>query len=97
MSEDVRDSLEMMKHHCGEAAFRRIAGDALDEITRLRSALAREKGWNEEKKSFASQLCGAVEALDSEAIRGEIVGALKGIADRQEGGCCDGGCRTDEQ
>jgi hypothetical protein len=97
MTQDVRDSLEMMKHHCGEPAFAKIAGDALDEIARLRSQVAREKLWNEERKSFATQLCGAVEALDNVEVRDEIVGALREVADRQEGGCCDGGCRTDEQ
>lgn len=96
MSKDVCDSLEMMKHHCGEEAFRKIAGDALDEITRLRSNLSREKGWNELRKSVAGQICGAVEALDNEAVRTQIVGALREVADRQEGGC-DTGCRTDQQ
>jgi hypothetical protein len=97
MAEDVRDSLEMMKHHCGEPAFQKIAGAALDEITRLRSQIAREKLWNEERRTFAGQLCGVVESLDNAAVKDEIVSALKEVADRQEGGCCDGGCRTDGQ
>jgi len=63
MTTEVREDLEMLRHHAGDPAVQRIASEALDEITRLRQALSRERAWNIERVKCAEMIDGVIRSL----------------------------------